>query len=514
MKLAAILSVALLLFAVVRPVSAAGEASPLDFKMESLDGKPVDLSKYKGKVVLIVNVASKCGLTPQYKQLEEVYTKYKGKGFEVLGFPANEFGKQEPGTNTEISTFCTSQVRRRLPDVLQDRGQGRRDRSALQVPDLGGDRASTATSSGTSRSSWSTATARWSSEVRTQGQARRPGSDLGHRSRVGQEVATFAAGALKRRVVTGPLAWFILGRRAFAGRPAPFFVFQRVPFHDARSRAPSARRVRCPRGAVPRPERGEALVRVRRIGVCGTDLHAFAGRQPFFEYPRILGHELGVEVVEVVPGEAASPVTAGRPLRDRALRPLRSLPGLPRGRYNCCQTLLCWGVHTDGGMREFVRVPLELLHKSESLSLDQLALVETLGIGAHAVARSGLAEGETALVVGAGPIGLATLQFAQLTGGQVTVLEPNPVRRAFAGRFGVATRGEPDDALFDVVFDATGNAASMAASLARRRSWRAAGVRGAGAGDGGDRRSDVPSPRGDAAGQPQQLPRVSAASSA
>jgi glutathione peroxidase len=108
MKLAAMFSLALLLFAVVRPVSAAGEASPLDFKMDSLDGQPVDLSKYKGEVVLIVNVASKCGLTPQYKQLEEVYTKYKGKGFEVLGFPANEFGKQEPGSNTEISSFCTS----------------------------------------------------------------------------------------------------------------------------------------------------------------------------------------------------------------------------------------------------------------------------------------------------------------------------------------------------------------------------------------------------------------------
>ncbi len=108
MKLAVLFSFALLAFAVARPASAAGEKSPLDFKMDSLAGEPVNLSQYKGDVVLIVNVASKCGLTPQYKQLEEVYTKYKGKGFEVLGFPANEFGKQEPGTNTEISTFCTS----------------------------------------------------------------------------------------------------------------------------------------------------------------------------------------------------------------------------------------------------------------------------------------------------------------------------------------------------------------------------------------------------------------------
>ena len=105
MKLAALLSVSLWMFAAA--ALAADAKSPLDFKMDSLDGKPVDLSQYKGNVVLIVNVASKCGLTPQYKQLEEVYTKYKDKGLQVLGFPANEFLKQEPGTDAEISTFCT-----------------------------------------------------------------------------------------------------------------------------------------------------------------------------------------------------------------------------------------------------------------------------------------------------------------------------------------------------------------------------------------------------------------------
>ncbi len=106
MKLAAFLSMALMMFAAVTS-QAADAKSPLDFTLDSLDGKPTELSKFKGNVVLIVNVASKCGLTPQYKQLEEVYTKYKGDGLQVLGFPANEFGKQEPGTSSEISTFCT-----------------------------------------------------------------------------------------------------------------------------------------------------------------------------------------------------------------------------------------------------------------------------------------------------------------------------------------------------------------------------------------------------------------------
>jgi glutathione peroxidase len=108
MKLAVVLSLGLLVIAFVAPGLAAEKSGPLDFKMKSIDGKDVDLSKYKGEVVLIVNVASKCGLTPQYKQLEAVYSKYKGKGFEVLGFPANQFGGQEPGTNEEIVQFCSS----------------------------------------------------------------------------------------------------------------------------------------------------------------------------------------------------------------------------------------------------------------------------------------------------------------------------------------------------------------------------------------------------------------------
>ena len=119
-----------MLFGFVAPGSAAEKSSPLDFKMKSIDGKDVDLSKYKGEVVLIVNVASKCGLTPQYKQLEAVYTKYKDKGFAVLGFPANEFGGQEPGTDDEIKQFCTSKYDVDFPDVLEDRRQGRRHRPA------------------------------------------------------------------------------------------------------------------------------------------------------------------------------------------------------------------------------------------------------------------------------------------------------------------------------------------------------------------------------------------------
>lgn len=107
MKLVAVLSIGMLMLAFVATGSAAEKSSPLGFKMKSIDGNDVDLSKYKGDVVLIVNVASKCGLTPQYEQLEAVYSKYKDKGLQVLGFPANQFGGQEPGTDEEIAQFCT-----------------------------------------------------------------------------------------------------------------------------------------------------------------------------------------------------------------------------------------------------------------------------------------------------------------------------------------------------------------------------------------------------------------------
>jgi len=215
--------------------------------------------------------------------------------------------------------------------------------------------------------------------------------------------------------------------------------------------------------ATPVPQPGEALVRIRRIGVCGTDLHAFAGRQPYFSYPRILGHELGVEVLEVPPG--ADGVRPG----DRcAVEPYLSCGRCHAcriGKSNCCESLQVLGVHTDGGMRGLLTVPTERLHKSEKLTFDQLALVETLGIGAHAVQRSGLRQGEAVLVVGAGPIGLSVVQFARAAGGRARVLDVSAARRAFVERLGVETLAEPDGRLAEVVFDATGSPAAMEASF-------------------------------------------------
>jgi 2-desacetyl-2-hydroxyethyl bacteriochlorophyllide A dehydrogenase len=225
-----------------------------------------------------------------------------------------------------------------------------------------------------------------------------------------------------------------------------------------------------------RPGPGEALVRIRRVGVCGTDLHAFRGRQPFFTYPRILGHELGVEV------EAVGPEVRALVPGDRcAIEPYLTCGhcvACRRGKTNCCTTLQVLGVHTDGGLRERLIVPATKLHKSAVLTLDQLALVETLGIGAHAVDRAEPQPGETVLVIGAGPIGLSVILFARIARARVLVLDVNSDRLAFC-RDGlgvdatIAGQDDPIEALRTltaddlptIVFDATGNPASMMKSF-------------------------------------------------
>jgi 2-desacetyl-2-hydroxyethyl bacteriochlorophyllide A dehydrogenase len=225
------------------------------------------------------------------------------------------------------------------------------------------------------------------------------------------------------------------------------------------------------------PGPGEALVRVRRVGICGTDLHAYKGDQPFFTYPRVPGHELGVEVLAV--GDRVIRVAPGDRCSVEPYLNCGTCVACRGGKPNCCVSLRVLGVHADGGMRERMIVPAAKLHPSRKLSDDQLALVETLGIGCHAVARAGVASGETVLVVGAGPIGLAVMQFAAEAGATVIAMDTNAARLEFcrralgvphallagegdpAARIAELNRGEPPTA----VFDATGNPKSMALSF-------------------------------------------------
>jgi 2-desacetyl-2-hydroxyethyl bacteriochlorophyllide A dehydrogenase len=223
------------------------------------------------------------------------------------------------------------------------------------------------------------------------------------------------------------------------------------------------------------PGPGEALVRIHRVGICGTDLHAFRGTQPFFSYPRILGHELGVEVLALDPARQQTSIAIGDRCSVEPYLHCGTCGACRRGRTNCCVRLQVLGVHIDGGMREYINVPIAKLHRSESLSYAQLALVETLAIGAHAVQRAQVEPGEWALVIGAGPIGLATMQFAKLAGARVIALDLNAERLEFCQARGLAAhtidgRGDPLAALEELtggelataVFDATGNLGSMA----------------------------------------------------
>ena len=228
----------------------------------------------------------------------------------------------------------------------------------------------------------------------------------------------------------------------------------------------------------PAPGPGEALVAIRRVGVCGTDLHAFHGRQPFLAYPRILGHELGAEVLAVGPD-----VTTLRPGDRCAVRPYLNAACVTRAaadRPNCCIRLQVLGAHIDGGMRERLLLPVDHLHRSDQLTLDELALVETLSIGAHAVARACPSEDDRVLVLGAGPIGLgirrAPAGAGARSGGRGRQSSPASVRWVVGGREDAGIRARPGSRdraprrvgrrRPTVVMDATGSAASMAGTFA------------------------------------------------
>jgi len=181
---------------------------------------------------------------------------------------------------------------------------------------------------------------------------------------------------------------------------------------------------------VPTPvlQPGQAILKIKRIGICGTDLHAFRGTQPYFNYPRILGHELAADLVDAdtvdgfVPGES---VTFIPYLSCKECIACRT------GKPNCCVNLKVYGVHIDGGMSDYLSVPVDLLIKNQDLNYDQLALIEPLAIGAHGIRRSAIRKGEFVLVMGAGPIGLGTMEFARIAGARVIALDINDARLDF-----------------------------------------------------------------------------------
>jgi 2-desacetyl-2-hydroxyethyl bacteriochlorophyllide A dehydrogenase len=219
----------------------------------------------------------------------------------------------------------------------------------------------------------------------------------------------------------------------------------------------------------PKPARGEGevLVKLRRIGVCGTDLHIFTGNQPYLSYPRVMGHELAATVEEA---PAGSSLKAGDTVSIIPYISCGHCSACLKGKTNCCRNIGVLGVHRDGGMTEYLSLPEQFVLKAEDLSVDQAAMVEFLAIGAHAVARARVEPGQKVLIVGAGPIGMAVAIFARFDGGEVTLIDGRADRLEFgkthldaahavqlgSGDVEELSRITNGD-FFDVVFDATGN---------------------------------------------------------
>lgn len=222
------------------------------------------------------------------------------------------------------------------------------------------------------------------------------------------------------------------------------------------------------------PQPGEVLVRVHRVGICGTDYSGYLGKMPFYSYPRIPGHELGVEVVEI--GAGVKHLKPGDRCSVEPYINCQKCGACRRGRTNCCENLQVLGVHTDGGLRPQFLLPARKLHPSSKLSFEQLALVETLAIGCHAVNRGNPQLGEYVLVIGAGPIGLSTMEFIRLTGAKTIVMDLNEKRLEFCRKVmrvdhTILGKGDGSELeqlqsithgeLANVVIDATGSNKSM-----------------------------------------------------
>jgi 2-desacetyl-2-hydroxyethyl bacteriochlorophyllide A dehydrogenase len=224
--------------------------------------------------------------------------------------------------------------------------------------------------------------------------------------------------------------------------------------------------------ALPAPKAGEVTMKIRQLGVCGTDLHAYNGKQPFFNYPRILGHEIAAEVVAL--GEGVTHLNVGdlcsvnpgiNRIEDQAVR---------RGKTNCGTSLSLIGVHEDGAMQEYINHPADLVFPANGLTLDQISMIEPLAIGSHAVERADIQPEDIVLIIGAGPIGIGTLSMALLKSAKVLVLDMNQNRLDFISQkfpsvetillndsVETALKEKLNGDLPTVILDATGNKTSM-----------------------------------------------------
>jgi 2-desacetyl-2-hydroxyethyl bacteriochlorophyllide A dehydrogenase len=216
---------------------------------------------------------------------------------------------------------------------------------------------------------------------------------------------------------------------------------------------------------------GEVLVRIRHIGICGTDFHIFAGKHPFLEYPRVMGHELSGTVEETPSGSA---LRKGDPVYIVPYLSCGDCQACRKGLTNACCNIRVLGVHCDGGMADYVSVPERNVVPTSGIALEDAAMIEFLAIGAHGVKRGNISAADRILVTGSGPIGMSAIIFAKARGAHVTVMDTREDRLAFAvDRLGADAVLIADDRAeasaerqtggewFDVVVDATGNPVPM-----------------------------------------------------
>jgi len=225
-------------------------------------------------------------------------------------------------------------------------------------------------------------------------------------------------------------------------------------------------------GEKPQLQKNNSIIRIKRIGVCGTDLHAFEGTQPYFEYPSVLGHELAGELIDA---DNAAGFEIGEAVTFIPYFYCGQCIACRSGKPNACVNIKVCGVHQNGGMVEYLSVPSQSLLHGQGLGFDALALVEPLAIGAHGVRRADVKQGEFVLVIGAGPIGLGTMEFARIAGGRVIALDINSNRLKFCKkRLNVdhtinardpdvveQIKGITSGDMPTVVIDATGNLAAI-----------------------------------------------------
>jgi 2-desacetyl-2-hydroxyethyl bacteriochlorophyllide A dehydrogenase len=220
------------------------------------------------------------------------------------------------------------------------------------------------------------------------------------------------------------------------------------------------------------PAAHEVLLKIKAVGICGTDLHAFQGKQPFFSYPRILGHEIAAQVVEV--GAQVHHVMAGDYCAVMPYRNLETDQAVRRGKTNCGSSLSVLGVHEDGAMQEYLICDASLVFPANGLTFDQIAIIEPLAIGSHAIERADIHAEDIVLIVGAGPIGIAAMAMGLLKSPRMMMADTNPRRLDFVRtRFsGVDTVDASENVVEQlsrllngnrptIIIDATGNQESM-----------------------------------------------------